>query len=53
MALPSTGQVVDRTADPAWRAAFARTRALLALKPATGFRLGRVTEDDKRGPSRW
>lgn len=42
----------DCTTDPVWRAAFARMRELLATKPATGFRLGRGTEEDKRGPSR-
>lgn len=40
-----------RMADPVWRAAFERMRELPAAKPATGFRLGRVTEEDKRGPS--
>lgn len=43
----------DRMEDPVWRAAFERMRDLLAAKPATGFRLGRITEEDKRGPSRW
>ena len=39
----------DRSADPEWRAAHAAMMAALRANPATGFRLGTITEDDKYG----
>jgi prevent-host-death family protein len=39
----------DRSEDPEWRAAHAAMMAALRAKPATGFRLGTITEDDKYG----
>jgi prevent-host-death family protein len=39
----------DRSTDPEWRAAHAAMMAALRAKPATGFRLGKITEDDKYG----
>lgn len=39
----------DRSADPEWRAAHQAMMTALRAKPATGFRLGAVTEDDKYG----
>ena len=41
----------DRMDDPAWREACERMRAMLAAKPRTAFRLGRITEEDKFGRS--
>lgn len=43
----------DRMSDPAWRSAYERMRKLLAAKPRTGYRLGRITQEDKYGESRW
>ncbi len=39
----------DRSNDPEWRAAFAALEQSLRSKPATGFRVGYITEDDKYG----
>lgn len=42
----------DKREDPAWQAAHARLlRSLeaLRLQPDTGFRVGVITEEDKRG----
>ncbi|HEV2366164.1 MAG TPA: type II toxin-antitoxin system prevent-host-death family antitoxin [Caulobacteraceae bacterium] len=39
----------DKTQDPEWRAAYERMKALMAATPATGYRVGRITEDDKYG----
>lgn len=36
-------------ADPQWRAAFERMLESLRNKPGSGFRLGRITQDDKYG----
>jgi prevent-host-death family protein len=42
----------DRMSDPAWRAAHERMCAILDAIPDDGYRVGRITEEDKRGPSR-
>jgi prevent-host-death family protein len=42
-------QTTDRTDDPAWRDAYAALADRLARKPATGYRVGKITEDDKYG----
>ena len=42
-------QSADRSTDPLWRAAYEDLVASLRHKPATGFRVGRITEDDKYG----
>jgi prevent-host-death family protein len=42
-------QPADRAADPQWRAAFAALKKSLRSKRATGYRVGRITEDDKYG----
>lgn len=39
----------DRTKDPAWQAAYERMVALLESKPRTGYRVGKITEEDKYG----
>jgi prevent-host-death family protein len=39
----------DRTSDPHWQAAFAALEKSLRSKPVTGYRVGRITEDDKYG----
>ena len=39
----------DRVSDPQWQAAFAALEKSLRSKPATGYRVGRITEDDKYG----
>jgi prevent-host-death family protein len=39
----------DPREDPAWRSAYERMLKLMADTPATGFRVGRITEDDKYG----
>ncbi len=42
-------QAADRSADPQWRAAYEDLVSSLRAKRATGFRVGRITEDDKYG----
>lgn len=42
-------QTADRTQDPEWRSAFAALKKSLKSKPATGFRVGTITEEDKYG----
>jgi prevent-host-death family protein len=42
-------QPADRSVDPHWRAAYEDLLASLRNKTATGFRVGRVAEDDKYG----
>jgi prevent-host-death family protein len=42
-----TPQPTDRTKDPEWRAAFAALKKSLQSKPASGYRVGTITEDDK------
>jgi prevent-host-death family protein len=44
-----TPQAADRTSDPEWRKAYAALRNSLRAKPATGYRVGTITEDDKYG----
>jgi prevent-host-death family protein len=44
-------QAADRTRDPEWRSAFAALKSSLKSKPATGFRVGTIKEDDKYGDS--
>jgi prevent-host-death family protein len=39
----------DPRDDPEWRAAFERMVALMEATPATGYRVGKITEDDKYG----
>ena len=36
--------------DPAWAAAHARLMAHLRSRPDHGYRVGRITEEDKYGP---
>lgn len=43
----------DRMSDPAWRSAQERLCATLDAIPDDGYRVGQVTEEDKRGPSPW
>ncbi len=47
-----SAQPADRADDPAWRAAYADLADSLRAKPATGFRLGAITEEDKYGDER-
>jgi prevent-host-death family protein len=42
-------QAADRADDLEWQAAHAALARSLATKPATGYRVGRITEDDKYG----
>ncbi len=42
-------QMADRSKDPEWRSAFAALKKSLRSKPATGYRVGKITEDDKYG----
>jgi prevent-host-death family protein len=42
-------QAVDRTRDPEWQAAYRALARSLKAKRDTGFRLGKITEDDKYG----
>lgn len=39
----------DPREDPEWRAAYERMLQLMRETPATGFRVGAITEDDKYG----
>jgi prevent-host-death family protein len=39
----------DAREDPEWRAAYERMLQLMRETPATGFRVGKITEDDKYG----
>lgn len=39
----------DKTSNPEWQANMAKLRASLAAKPATGFRVGTISEDDLYG----
>jgi prevent-host-death family protein len=36
--------------DPEWRAAHERLMAFLRSRPDDGYRVGRITEEDKYGP---
>jgi len=42
-------QAADRGSDPEWRSAFAALETSLRTKPATGYRVGSITEDDRYG----
>jgi prevent-host-death family protein len=42
-------QPVDRTRDPEWQSAYKALAKSLKAKRDTGFRLGKITEDDKYG----
>ncbi len=42
-------RVDDPRDDPAWRERFERMRALMRSTPATGYRVGKITPDDKYG----
>ena len=42
-------QAADRTNDPEWQATFAALEKSLRAKPARGYRVGAITEDDKYG----
>jgi prevent-host-death family protein len=44
-----TPHAADRASDPEWRSAFAALERSLRSKPATGYRVGTITEDDKYG----
>jgi prevent-host-death family protein len=39
----------DPRDDPEWRAAYERMVALMRATPATGYVVGKITEDDKYG----
>ncbi|MGI8839320.1 MAG: type II toxin-antitoxin system Phd/YefM family antitoxin [Caulobacteraceae bacterium] len=39
----------DPRDDGEWRAAFERMTTLMSATPATGYRVGTITEDDKYG----
>ena len=45
----------DRTSDPKWRAAYDKMVALMDATPDTGYRVGKITEEDKYGEvyERW
>lgn len=42
-------RVDDPRDDPEWRRAYERMMALMKSWPDTGYRVGRITEDDKYG----
>lgn len=42
-------QPKDRAEDPEWKAAFKALKKSLGAKPVTGFRVGRISEDDLYG----
>ncbi len=44
-----TPQQADRSQDPEWQAAYETLVKSLREKPATGFRVGKITEVDKYG----
>ena len=39
----------DPRQDPEWRSAYQHMLELMAETPATGFRVGKITEEDKYG----
>jgi prevent-host-death family protein len=41
--------VEDRTKDPVWRAKYEHMLKLMRETPDTGYRVGKITEDDKYG----
>ena len=40
----------DRRDDPEWRAAYERLMANMRDRPDDGYRVGKITEEDKYGP---
>ena len=40
----------DRRDDPEWRAAHENLMAFLRSRPDDGYRVGKITEEDKYGP---
>ncbi len=44
-----TPQSGERSRDPEWREAYAALEQSLRNKPATGYRVGAITESDKYG----
>jgi prevent-host-death family protein len=42
-------QSSDRSSDPEWQAAYEALKRSLRSKRATGFRVGKITEDDLYG----
>lgn len=42
-------QPADLMDDPEWRRAYEAMLARLRAKPGTGYRLGRITDEDKYG----
>lgn len=43
-------QPADRRDDPEWRAAYERLMANMRDRPDDGYRVGKITEEDKHGP---
>ena len=43
-------QPEDRRDDPEWHAAHERLMTFLRSRPDDGYRVGRITEEDKYGP---
>lgn len=43
-------QPADQRDDPEWRAAHERLMAFLRDRPDDGYRVGKITEEDKYGP---
>ena len=41
--------VVDKTKDPVWLAKFEHMKKLMSEWEDTGYRVGKITEDDKYG----
>jgi prevent-host-death family protein len=44
-----TPETADRISAPQWRTAFTALRKSLRSKRATGYRVGKITRDDKYG----
>lgn len=42
-------QSSDRSSDPEWQAAYEALKRSLSTKRVTGFRVGKITEDDLYG----
>jgi hypothetical protein len=42
-------QAADRASDPEWRSVFAALKKSLRSKPATGYGVGTIAEDDTYG----
>jgi len=42
-------RLADRREDPVWCAAYEEMLRLMRETPATGFRVGKIAEDDKYG----